>query len=480
MWSTSISTASRTWWTRSAAPRSCFVYPTRDRNTGLDQQPGCHVLDGLQSLQYREKSVLRGVPRRRMAYRSDAPTSVASSVSRTSCSRPPIRRSTSLRSDPFLASEADRCGHRDGQDGSRSRPVGAAGTLRKAFTTGLSKYQLPVVRRDEATATPSCCSIRAPNRSSTTSAASALRHQSSHRPCRSEPAPTLRSVMKALILAGGAGTRLRPITHTRAKQLVPVANTPILHYGIQSMVAAGITQLGVIVGDTRDEVMNDLGDGSRFGASITFIPQDEPLGLAHCVLIAREFLGEDDFVMYLGDNLLEQDLAAFVEAFARRVPGEQPPSAQILLKEVERSAALRYRLARRRRTRRTPRREAGRSAVQPRPRRRVSLRLRDPRSCRCDRAVGPGRTRDHRRDPMADRSRSSCPHGDPDRVVDRHRQADAAARGEPPDPRDDRHTDRRRRRRRVVHRWSCGRGGWSGNRQLDDPWTRGDRVRAPR
>src|SRR6188508_2295214 len=101
--------------------------------------------------------------------------------------------------------------------------------------------------------------------------------------------------MKALILAGGAGTRLRPITHTSAKQLVPVANKPILFYGIEAMAA--------------------LGDGSRFGATFTFIPQDAPLGLAHCVLIAGEFLGADDFVMYLGDNLLEQDLAAFVAAF---------------------------------------------------------------------------------------------------------------------------------------------------------------------
>jgi glucose-1-phosphate thymidylyltransferase len=140
--------------------------------------------------------------------------------------------------------------------------------------------------------------------------------------------------MKALILAGGAGTRLRPITHTRAKQLVPVANTPILFYGIESMVAAGITELGVIVGDTRDEVMEALGDGSRFGASITYIPQDEPLGLAHCVLIARDFLGDDDFVMYLGDNLLQQDLKAFVDAFAEARNGPHPPSAQILLKPV--------------------------------------------------------------------------------------------------------------------------------------------------
>ncbi len=140
--------------------------------------------------------------------------------------------------------------------------------------------------------------------------------------------------MKALILAGGAGTRLRPITHTRAKQLVPVANTPILFYGIQSIVRAGITDLAVIVGDTRDELEAALGDGSQFGATITYVPQDEPLGLAHCVLIAREFLGDDDFVMYLGDNLLEQDLAAFVDAFAQARQGDQPPSAQILLKRV--------------------------------------------------------------------------------------------------------------------------------------------------
>jgi glucose-1-phosphate thymidylyltransferase len=140
--------------------------------------------------------------------------------------------------------------------------------------------------------------------------------------------------MKALILAGGAGTRLRPITHTRAKQLVPVANKPILFYGIEAMVHAGITEIGVIVGDTRDEVMEALGDGSRFGATITYVPQDSPLGLAHCVLIARDFLGSDDFVMYLGDNLLEQDLAAFVAAFEAARSGDEPPAAQILLKRV--------------------------------------------------------------------------------------------------------------------------------------------------
>ncbi|MBI5089278.1 MAG: glucose-1-phosphate thymidylyltransferase [Actinobacteria bacterium] len=140
--------------------------------------------------------------------------------------------------------------------------------------------------------------------------------------------------MKALILAGGAGTRLRPITHTSAKQLVPVANKPILFYGIEAMVEAGITDIGVIVGDTRAEVRGALGDGSKWGANITFIPQDAPLGLAHCVLIAADLLGDDDFVMYLGDNLLEQDLGAFVRAFAQARAGDDPPCAQIMLQRV--------------------------------------------------------------------------------------------------------------------------------------------------
>jgi glucose-1-phosphate thymidylyltransferase len=140
--------------------------------------------------------------------------------------------------------------------------------------------------------------------------------------------------MKGLILAGGAGTRLRPITHTRAKQLVPVANTPILFYGVEAMVAAGITEIGVIVGDTADEVRNALGTGERFGACITYVPQEAPLGLAHCVLIAADFLADDDFVMYLGDNLLEQDLGAFVDAFVTARATDDPPVAQILLKQV--------------------------------------------------------------------------------------------------------------------------------------------------
>ncbi|MBM3672099.1 MAG: glucose-1-phosphate thymidylyltransferase [Actinobacteria bacterium] len=143
--------------------------------------------------------------------------------------------------------------------------------------------------------------------------------------------------MKGLILCGGAGTRLRPITHTSAKQLVPVANKPILFYGIEDMVAAGITDLGIIVGDTANEIMDAVGDGSRWGATVTYIPQAAPEGLAHCVLIARDFLGDDDFVMYLGDNLLEQGLSDFVDRFehARAAGGDHAPSAQILLAPVD-------------------------------------------------------------------------------------------------------------------------------------------------
>ena len=143
--------------------------------------------------------------------------------------------------------------------------------------------------------------------------------------------------MKGLILAGGAGTRLRPITHTSAKQLVPVANKPILYYGIEDMADAGIRDIGIIVGDTADEIRAAVGDGSQWGVSVTYIPQDAPLGLAHCVLIARDFLGDDDFVMYLGDNMLQQGLTEFVERFesARTRDGATAPTAQILLAKVE-------------------------------------------------------------------------------------------------------------------------------------------------
>ncbi|MCU1345975.1 MAG: glucose-phosphate thymidylylransferase, long form [Acidimicrobiia bacterium] len=150
--------------------------------------------------------------------------------------------------------------------------------------------------------------------------------------------------MKGLMLAGGAGTRLRPITHTSAKQLVPVANRPILFYGIEAMAQAGIKQIGMIVGDTAAEVMAAVGDGSEWGVEVTYLRQDQPLGLAHCVLIAHDFLGDDDFVMYLGDNLLQQGLTGFVDRFAAEhstlfqpeLAGQSPTpaAAQILLTPV--------------------------------------------------------------------------------------------------------------------------------------------------
>jgi glucose-1-phosphate thymidylyltransferase len=135
--------------------------------------------------------------------------------------------------------------------------------------------------------------------------------------------------VKALVLAGGSGSRLRPITHTSAKQLVPVANKPILFYGLEQISAAGIREVGIITGDTGPEIRAAVGDGSAFGIEVTYIPQDAPLGLAHAVLTAEPFLGDDDFVMFLGDNLIEGGITGVVEAFVR-----DAPTAQLLLKRV--------------------------------------------------------------------------------------------------------------------------------------------------
>ncbi|MET8661460.1 glucose-1-phosphate thymidylyltransferase [Streptomyces griseus] len=135
--------------------------------------------------------------------------------------------------------------------------------------------------------------------------------------------------MKALVLAGGSGTRLRPITHTSAKQLVPVANKPVLFYGLEAIAEAGITDVGMVVGDTAREIQQAVGDGSAFGLKVTYLPQAAPLGLAHTVLIARDYLGDDDFVMYLGDNFLIGGISDLVERFRR-----ERPAAQIMLTKV--------------------------------------------------------------------------------------------------------------------------------------------------
>jgi glucose-1-phosphate thymidylyltransferase len=136
--------------------------------------------------------------------------------------------------------------------------------------------------------------------------------------------------LKGLILSGGKGTRLRPITHTSAKQLVPVANRPVLFYGIQAMADAGIEQVGIIIApETGDEIRAAAGNGTRFGVELTYIVQDEPAGLAHAVLTAEPFLGDSPFVMYLGDNLLQGGIADLVKAF-----DDNEPDALILLTPV--------------------------------------------------------------------------------------------------------------------------------------------------
>lgn len=135
--------------------------------------------------------------------------------------------------------------------------------------------------------------------------------------------------MKALILAGGKGTRLRPITYAIAKQLVPVANKPVIEYGIEAIAKAGVRHFGVIVGDQAAEIEAAVGDGGRWGIRVTYIPQPAPLGLAHAVATARPFLGDDDFIMYLGDNLIKSNVRTLIEEFERR-----RPAASILLTRV--------------------------------------------------------------------------------------------------------------------------------------------------
>ncbi|GHO65464.1 glucose-1-phosphate thymidylyltransferase [Ktedonobacter sp. SOSP1-52] len=139
--------------------------------------------------------------------------------------------------------------------------------------------------------------------------------------------------MKALILSGGKGTRLQPITNTNAKQLVPIANKPVLFYVLETIVAAGITDIGIIVGDTHAEIKAAAKDGKQFGpdVSITYIHQEQPLGLAHAVKIAQPFLQEEKFAMFLGDNFIEEDISGLIHNFSAP---DCPCNAQILLKQV--------------------------------------------------------------------------------------------------------------------------------------------------
>jgi len=135
--------------------------------------------------------------------------------------------------------------------------------------------------------------------------------------------------VKALILSGGRGTRLRPITHTGAKQLVPIANKPILFYGLEAIANTGIKDIGIVVGETKEEIKKVVGTGTKRGLKVTYIEQEAPLGLAHAVKISQSYLKEEPFVMYLGDNLIKEGITSLVREFKRK-----KPNALILLSRV--------------------------------------------------------------------------------------------------------------------------------------------------
>ncbi|AWK12583.1 glucose-1-phosphate thymidylyltransferase [Streptomyces spongiicola] len=141
--------------------------------------------------------------------------------------------------------------------------------------------------------------------------------------------------MKALVLAGGTGSRLKPFTHTGAKQLLPIANRPVLFYALDSLAAAGIREVGVVVGAYGRDVRELVGDGADFGLRITYLRQSRPLGIAHAVRIAHDFLGDEDFLLYLGDNYLQQGLTGLVRRSAA-----DPAAARLLLTPVEDPSAF--------------------------------------------------------------------------------------------------------------------------------------------
>ena len=221
--------------------------------------------------------------------------------------------------------------------------------------------------------------------------------------------------MRALVLAGGEGSRLRPLTHTNAKQLIPVAGAPILFHALEAIRDAGITEVGIVIGQTGDEIRAAVGDGAAWGLSVTYISQEEPLGLAHAVLTARDFVAGQPFLMYLGDNVLLEGLGALrrgVRTDATRCPD--------LPREGAGAGAVRRRGARRR-PGGAPGREADVVRERSGARRRVPVRRLDPGGCRHARAVVARRVRDHRGDPVAHRSRQDGARGDGERVVEGHR-----------------------------------------------------------
>ncbi len=136
--------------------------------------------------------------------------------------------------------------------------------------------------------------------------------------------------MKGLILSGGTGSRLYPLTYSNAKQLIPVANKPVLFRVIESIRDAGITEIGIVVGSTADKIKEAVGRGGRWGVKITYIQQDQPLGLAHAVKVSQDFLGDDRFVMFLGDNVIEGGISPLIAQFA-----ESEWNSQIVLTRIE-------------------------------------------------------------------------------------------------------------------------------------------------
>ena len=254
--------------------------------------------------------------------------------------------------------------------------------------------------------------------------------------------------MKALVLSGGSGSRLRPITHTFAKQLVPVANKPVLFYGLDAIRDAGITAVGIVVGETAAAIQGAVGDGQAFGLDVTYIRQEAALGLAHAVLIARDFLGDDDFVMYLGDNFIVGGITGLVDEFRSGRPDAQimlttvPDPRQFGVAELDEAGEV-VGLAEKPRCPRSDLALVGVYIFTPA----VHEAVRQPQP------VGPRRTRDHRGPAVAARHRPQGTVHDHLGILEGHRQRRRHARGQPHGAGERRTAPARRGRRRDrAHR----------------------------